>query len=122
MKNPITIFEIPVTQITRAIHFYQSILDINIEQMDFDGIHMGLFPSEGEMPFGVLMQGEGYMPSSQGVTIYLNAGDNLQGILDKVEPNGGKIMLPKTAHADKSGFFALFVDCEGNKIGLHSQG
>jgi len=40
--------------------------------------------------------------------------------LDKVEVNGGKVIVSKTAHADEIGFFALFLDTEGNKIGLHS--
>jgi predicted enzyme related to lactoylglutathione lyase len=55
-----------------------------------------------------------------GVTIYLNGGDNLQVILDKVEKSGGRILIPKTLHADESGYFATFIDSEGNKIGLHS--
>ena len=54
------------------------------------------------------------------MTIYFNGGDNLQNILDKVEKNGGKIIIPKTHHADEIGFFAIFLDSEGNKIGLHS--
>lgn len=66
------------------------------------------------------MKGEDFKPSADGVTIYLNRGDNLQSILDKVEKNGGKIIVSKTAHADDSGFFALFIDTEGNKLGLNS--
>lgn len=66
------------------------------------------------------MKGEDFKPSAEGVTIYLNAGDNLQTILDKVEKNGGKIIVPKTPHADDSGYFALFLDSEGNKLGLNS--
>ena len=84
------------------------------------GMEMGIFPYEGQMVTGVIMKGEGYTPSADGVTIYLNGGDNLQTILDKVEKNGGKIIVPKTAHADENGFFALFLDTEGNKIGLNS--
>jgi len=68
----------------------------------------------------VIVKGEGYTPSADGVTIYLNGGDNLQFILDKVEENGGEIIVPKTAHADESGYFAIFLDTEGNKLGLHS--
>jgi len=42
-------------------------------------------------------------------------------ILDKITKNGGKILIPKTPHADQDGFFAVFIDCEGNKLGLHSK-
>ena len=120
MKSFVSIFEIPATEISRAVDFYQAILDIKIEKMDFAGMQMGLFPSEGQMTYGVIVQGEGYKPSANGVTLYLNGGDDLQIILDKVEKKGGKIMVPKTLHADESGYFAMLMDTEGNRIGLHS--
>ncbi len=120
MKSYISIFEIPATDISRAIEFYQAILDINIEKMEMPGMEMGILPYEGQMVTGVIMKGEGFQPSADGVTIYLNGEDNLQAILDKVEKNGGNIIVPKTPHADESGYFAMFFDSEGNKMGLHS--
>ena len=120
MKSHISIFEIPAADISRATNFYKEILGIEIERLDFPGMEMGLFPYQNQMVTGVIMKGEGYEPSSSGVTIYLNGGDNLQIILDKIVGNGGKIIIPKTPHADNSGFFAIFHDTEGNKIGLHS--
>jgi len=128
MKSYISIFEIPATDISRAVKFYQAILDINIEIMDMEGMQMGLLPFEGQNVIGTIMKGEGYIPSPNGVTIYLNGGDNLQVILDKdlqvildkAENNGGKILVPKTLHGDESGYFATFLDTEGNRIGLHS--
>ena len=120
MTSFVSIFEIPAIEISRAIDFYESILDITIEKMDFPDMQMGLFPSEGQVTFGVIVQGEGYIPSPNGVTIYLDGGDDLQIILDKVEKKGGKIIIPKTLHADESAYFAIFIDSEGNKLGLHS--
>jgi uncharacterized protein len=120
MKSYISIFEIPATEISRAIDFYQTILDIKIEKMDMPEMQMGIFPYEGQVVTGVIIKAEGYQPSADGVTLYLNGGDNLQVILDKVEKNNGKILVPKTLHADESGYFAIFLDSEGNKIGLHS--
>ncbi|MFK7806384.1 MAG: VOC family protein [Saprospiraceae bacterium] len=120
MNSFISLFEIPATDISRAINFYQEILDINIEKMEMPGMEMGIFPYEEQIVTGVIMKVEGYKPAADGVTIYLNGGDNLQPILEKVEKNGGKIVVPKTAHADESGFFALFIDTEGNKLGLNS--
>lgn len=120
MKSHISLFEIPATDISRAVNFYQAILGVNIEKMEMPGMEMGIFPYEEQMVTGVIMKGEGFKPSADGVTIYLNAGDNLKTILDKVEKNGGKILMQKTAHADESGFFALFLDTEGNRLGLNS--
>ncbi len=120
MKSYISIFEIPATEISRAVKFYQAILDIKIEIIDMEGMQMGLLPFEGQQVIGTIMKGENYVPSPKGVTIYLNGGDNLQVILSKVENNGGKIIIPKTLHGDESGYFATFLDTEGNRIGLHS--
>ncbi len=120
MNSFVSIFEIPATDISRAINFYQAILGIKIEKMDFPGMEMGIFPYEGQMVTGLIMKGEGYRPSADGVTLYLNGGENLQRILDQVEKNGGEILVHKTPHADESGYFAIFMDSEGNKMGLHS--
>lgn len=120
MNSYLSIFEIPAADLGRAVRFYQAILNIDIETVKMPGMEMGVFPYEEQMVTGIIVMGEGYRPSADGVTIYLNGGDNLQNILDKVEKNGGKILVPKTAHADESGFFALFTDTEGNKIGLSS--
>ena len=120
MNSYISMFEIPATDITRATDFYQSILDITIEKMGMPEMQMGILPYEGQMVTGVIIKADGYKPSADGVTFYLNAGDNLQTTLDKVEKNGGKIISPKTPHADGNGFFAIFLDSEGNKMGLNS--
>ena len=120
MKSYVSIFEIPATDISRAINFYEAILDIKIEKMDMPEMQMGILPYEGQMVTGVIIKAAGYKPSAEGVTIYLNGGDNLQVILDKVEKSGGRILIPKTLHADESGYFATFIDSEGNKLGLHS--
>ena len=120
MNSYISMFEIPATDISRAVNFYQIILDIKIEKMDVEGMKMGILPYENQTVTGVIIQADGYKPSADGVTIYLNGGDNLQVILDKVEKNGGKIIAPKTAHADGSGFFAIFIDSEGNKMAVNS--
>ena len=42
-------------------------------------------------------------------------------MLDRVEGAGGKVVMPKTSIGE-NGFMALFLDTEGNKVGLHSMG
>lgn len=121
MNSYIGMFEIPATNINRALNFYESILDIKIEKIELEGMKMGILPYEGQQVTGVIIEADGYEPSTKGVTVYLNAGENLQNILDKITKNGGKILIPKTPHADQDGFFAVFIDCEGNKLGLHSK-
>ena len=120
MKNLISIVEIPTADFPRAVKFYQAILNISIEETDMQGTRMGLFPSDGEAVSVVLINGEGYMPGPEGATVYLYAGDDLTTMLNKVEPHGGKIIIPKTEISPEIGFFAIFTDTEGNKLGLHS--
>lgn len=120
MNSYVAIFEIPATDISRATTFYQNVLGINVQEYEFPGMQMGLFPTENQMNVGVLLKAEDYVPASNGITLYFNAGNDLQITLDKVEPNGGQVISPKTPHADGVGFFALFIDTEGNRIGLHS--
>ncbi len=120
MNSYISLFEIPAIDISRAINFYETILDLHIEKMEVDGMEMGILPYEGQVITGIIIKGPGTKPSADGVCIYLNGGSDLQVILNKVEENGGKIVVPKTPHADGSGFFALFLDTEGNKLGLNS--
>ncbi len=120
MKNLISIVEIPTIDFARATAFYQTILDVSIEEAEMDGVQMGVFPSDGETVNVVLIRGNDYKPSSDGIIVYLNGGDDLQIILDKIEQNGGEVVLPKTEISPEMGFFALFIDTEGNKLGLHS--
>ena len=120
MNSYVSIFEIPATDIARAIDFYQAVLGVEIEKMEIPGIEMGIFPYEDQMVTGIITKGEDFKPSSDGVTIYLNASEDLSNALNKVETNGGTIIVPKTAHADGNGFFAFFLDSEGNKLGLNS--
>lgn len=120
MNAYVSLFEIPAHDISRAINFYQAILGIDIEKMETPGMEMGIFPYEEQLVPGIILKAEGYNPSADGVTLYLHGGDDLQVILDKIETNGGKVLIPKTLHADGNGYFALFLDSEGNKMGLSS--
>lgn len=116
----ISMVEIPTTDFARAVAFYRSILDITIEEIEMDGIKMGLFPNDGEGVFVQLINGIDYKTSRDGTIVYLNGGDDLQKIADKIEVNGGKVVVPKTGIGPEMGFFGLFTDTEGNKLGLHS--
>ncbi|MEJ7643114.1 MAG: VOC family protein [Chryseolinea sp.] len=120
MKNLISIVEIPTEDFTRAVGFYQSILNVAIEEVDMGGVRMGVLPSVEETVNVVLVKGEDYKPSFHGPLIYLNAGDDMEPILKKIQSNGGEVIVPKTEISPDMGFFALFTDTEGNKLGLHS--
>jgi len=118
MKNLISIIEIPVTDFSRAVQFYQTILGVDIEEVHMEGTQMGILPNDGETVNVVLVKGEDSIPTTDGPVLYLNAGDSVQAMLDKVEQNGGQVLLPKTEISQEMGDFALFLDLEGTKLGL----
>jgi uncharacterized protein len=120
MKNMIKWFEIPAMDFNRAVSFYKNIMDIEISEVDMFGTKMGLFPSDGQNVSGAIVKGDDYKPSTDGVIAYLNGGEDLQEILNRIEKSNGTIIVPKTQISPEMGYFALFIDTEGNKIGLHS--
>ena len=121
MKNLISIVEIPTIEFPRAVTFYQTILNTSIEEINMDGALMGLFPCDGETVSVALINSNQYKTSMDGTVVYFNAGDDLQIVLDKIKANGGKIIVPKTDIGSGIGFYAMFMDTEGNKLGLHSK-
>ena len=122
-KNAISWFEIPSRDLARAQKFYEAIFDIQLTPLDLENIKMRMFPLDDMMGVGgAVCYAEGfYNPStSDGPLIYLNGNPDLQHVLDKVEAAGGKIIVPKTEISPEYGYMAVFVDTEGNRIGLHS--
>lgn len=117
-------FEIPVTDIERAVAFYSTVLDVEIPIMDMEaqmGSMLGAFPDKGGVG-GMLVQNSqhGYTPSQTGTLVYLALGDvDLNIALDKVEGAGGKVLMPKMAMGEY-GFSAWIEDTEENKVGLHA--
>lgn len=121
--NAINWFEISVTDMDRAAKFYEQIFEIKFDHMDMYGSLMAMFPSDYEngKVSGALVKSPDHKPSMDGNVIYLNGNPDLDNVLNRVEAAGGKVVLPKTAIGD-NGFMAFFIDTEGNKMGLHSNG
>lgn len=121
-RHALNWFEIPVTDYARAKAFYEAVLGLSIQTMEMGGTTMGMLSTDPEAVGGALVQGEGAVPSTQGTLVYLNGGDDLAAMLGRVEAAGGQVAVPKTEIGGGFGFFAHFIDTEGNKLGLHSMG
>ncbi len=121
LPNPVVYFEIPVTDMDRAMRFYTSVFDFDFEKDSIDGNEMALFPfAENERGIsGALAKGEIYKPTKNGVLIYFET-ENIDETLKLVEQNGGKLLYPKTSNGSL-GSVAEFEDSEGNRIALHSK-
>lgn len=123
MKNAISWFEIPSSDLPRATRFYETIFGVTLNPLDLPNIKMRMFPLEDMMGVGgaIVDSGGFHKPSTtDGPLIYLNGNPDLQNVLDKVEGAGGKIMVPKTEISPEYGYMAVIIDTEGNRIGLHS--
>lgn len=122
MANAINWFEIPATNFNRAKKFYSEIFEAELAVQEILDTKMAFFPAgEGEVG-GAICHGEGHVPSTEGTIPYLNGGEDLSGVLGRVEAAGGEIVQPKTQISEEIGFFAFFLDTEGNKVALFSQG
>ena len=120
--NALNFFQIPVNDITRATTFYESIFEIQMIPGEMTGGKMSFFPipPSGGKVGGALVQSEMLSPSKTGTTVFLNANPDLQLVLDRITANGGTIVNPKTLINPETGYFAFFIDTEGNFVGLHS--
>src|SRR5262245_47648525 len=107
--NNLNWFEIPVTDMNRAKHFYQVIFSKHMNETEMMGMRMAMFPAEngnGKV-HGALVQSEYHKPSMDGVTLYLNGDPDLSSVLEKVESMGGKILMPKTQINSEIGYMAF---------------
>lgn len=123
MKNAISWFEIPATNLERAQLFYETILGIKLIKLDLPNIKMRMFPLDDQTGVGGSLCDSGgfHKPSAtDGPLIYLNANPDVQLVLDKVAGAGGKVLVPKTEISSEFGHMAVIIDTEGNRIAFHS--
>ena len=120
-KNALSWFEIPADDFERAKEFYEAIFDYEMPETNLPDLRMGILPHDQEAGGvgGAIVKG-GSKPSSAGTIVYLNGGNDLSVVLDRVEQAGGKVMVPKSPIGADMGFFAAFQDTEGNLVGLFS--
>jgi predicted enzyme related to lactoylglutathione lyase len=119
--NAINWFEIPATDLARAKQFYERIFEIEMQEMEMDGMKYAMFPFDpiqGKVSGG-LAQSPMHTPGNTGSIMYLNANPDLQLVLDRVQAAGGIISMPKTS-IGQNGFMAFITDSEGNSVALHS--
>lgn len=119
-------FEIPVTDFDRAVTFYNTVLGTQLHVQDLteqQGSMLGMFPPRDGVTGALIQNAEhGYTPSAEGTMVYLIVDGDLNKALDRVEPAGGQVVLPKTQLGPDTGngFCGWIIDTEGNRVGLFS--
>jgi predicted enzyme related to lactoylglutathione lyase len=116
MKNLIAWVEIPAKDMKRAVAFYAKILNIDLSIIDCGTEKMALLPDDA----GAISEAPDFHPSKDGVLVSLNTGKELDQVIQRILDAGGQMIKAKTKiEAEGRGYFALFTDSEGNRLGLY---
>lgn len=121
MASALNWFEIPTMDLERAAAFYRTVLDAEVPIVDIGVEKLAMLPVDPGGIGGALCCREDMTPATQGTFVYLNGGEDLAGPLSRVEAAGGTLLGEKT-DIGENGFVGVFLDTEGNKVGLHSMG
>jgi predicted enzyme related to lactoylglutathione lyase len=117
-SNPVVYYEIPVTDMDRAVKFYAAVFKFDFEKATIDSNEMALFPFTDENTgiSGALAKGDIYKPTKDGILIYFNT-ESIDETLRLATSSGGKILYARTDNG--VGLVAEFEDTEGNRIALY---
>jgi uncharacterized protein len=131
MDNLIVWADIPVTDLERAMKFYGAVLQrpfVTMPGMDSialpgpdepPGENDG-GPPPGPMPVAFdLVKTDRQKPSTDGCTVYLNADDDPDAMMQRAVEAGGEVINPVQDMGEMVGWIGHFRDSEGNMIGVH---
>ena len=116
MAHAVVWFDVPVTDLDRAVRFYSGVLGRSIknEFPDFAVLAHG----DSEVA-GCLVRKRGDLPSEGGPLLYFSVPGRLDEAVRLVPELGGKVIEPNHP-IGPFGFRAIVLDSEGNRIALHS--
>ena len=113
-KHPIVHVEISSKDRLVSGKFYNELFDWKIEQMP--EMSYATYDTGGEVGGGFNPVGDDYPAGT--VMIYIGT-DDIDASLAKAQKLGGKILVPKS-EIPGFGWFGIFADPTGNKIGLYT--
>lgn len=118
MTNPVFHFEISVTDMERAVSFYEAVFGYRMTRRHVDGYQMAFFPRSDGAPgsSGALAKGDVYRPSKEGAIIYFDVLD-IDAVLLRAREHGANVLYPKK-DIGAAGYVAEIEDSEGNRIAL----
>jgi len=121
--SPLVWAEISVTDMNRAVTFYQTHFGITFKQEVMNDMEMSIAETTKiNEPNFALLKHDMMVPSRDGSTVYLHLSLTLNDKVNEIKAAGVEILLPPMPIKDgECGYIAIFIDCEGNKVGLWSQ-
>jgi predicted enzyme related to lactoylglutathione lyase len=110
-------FDIPVTDLDRAIAFYVAVLGVSVDKATFADSSIGVIEHQ-DGNGGCLVPNHAEIAAG-GILLYLNVDGRIRDAVEKVIPHGGTVIQPTHA-IGPHGFRAVILDSEGNRVALHS--
>lgn len=110
--------EIPVSNLDRAISYYNTVFDIDLKKDETGPNPMAIFPTANPSGAGGhLYEGK---PGAEGCgpTIYLACPDKLEDAVERVKDAGGRVV--SDVITIPAGRFAYCLDPDGNSVSLFS--
>jgi len=97
--NPVYHFEISVTDMDRAVRFYQSVFGYELSRQTVDGYEIAFFPRADGEPgsSGALAKGNVYVPSTSGAIIYFDVAD-IDPVLERAVAQSRKCSFSEETH------------------------
>lgn len=120
-SNPVGWFDINVSNLDRAKKFYESVFNVQLTDLPLEWGKQALFPfnHEANNISGALVEKADMIPNGNNTVVYFETDDCIAEE-QRIEQKGGKILQSKMSIGD-FGFISIFIDSEGNTIGLHSR-
>jgi len=130
--------QVPAENIQRAADFYNRVFGFEFFFEELNNIPHAVFKpdAKGNRPVnGAIVEVKNKAAEASGCVLFFDATGKFEFLTESIERNGGKILIPKTLIRkkideksgyipntyidDKPGYFAHFLDSEGNKMGLY---
>lgn len=120
-KNSVGWFDLNVANLDRAKKFYETVFNVELTDAPIEWGKQSFFPFNHESPniSGALVEQSDFIPSSNNTVIYFETEDIISEE-QRIEKAGGKVVQPKMSIGE-FGFISIFIDTEGNTVGLHSR-
>jgi len=135
-------FEIPVFDFKRALQFYSGIFSgVDFDVTEFNGVPHAIFkpkfPGTELAMAGALVEYKDTQEKTRGPILFFEVSYGMDKVISLIKERGGQVIkekaliknkeqdgrtiIPKTLIDGNVGYYAYFLDTEGNKMGLYSK-
>ncbi len=115
--SEIVYLEIPAPDLSKAKTFFGDVFGWTFTD---SGEHYAMFSTGGEGGMGGGGLDAKQEASEKGLNLYIRV-DDIPAALARIAEHGGSVVAEKTKISDEHGYFGLFKDPNGNRLGIWSR-